>query len=95
MFGFGDDKQKPTGLRVFSLWDSAANAYMTPFYLPAAGLAIRQLQDAMQKPDTVLHSHPEHFTLYELGFFEPATGIHTLHQGPQSIVTLAELKDRA
>lgn len=78
-------------LKVFTLFDSAAAAYMAPFYLPTAGVAIRQLQEAKADPKSALSQHAQDFTLYELGTFDPATGIHTLHQAPVRVLALNEV----
>ena len=78
-------------MKIFSLYDSAASAYMTPFFLPTAGLAERQLREAAAKEGTALHTNPQDFKLYELGTFDPGSGVMTLHQSPVPGVVVSQL----
>lgn len=78
-------------MKCFSLFDSAASAYSPPFYLPTQGVAIRQLQEAKLKSDSPLSQHSQDFTLYELGEWEAASGLHKLHREPVRVIGLTEV----
>jgi hypothetical protein len=57
-------------LQVFSVYDSKAEAYLPPFYIPAIGAAIRHFSDSANDPQTAFHKHPEDYGLFHLGSFD-------------------------
>lgn len=56
--------------------DSAAGAFNRPFFVPAVGMALRSFEDEVrrQAPDNPMNAHPSDFELYQVGFYEEATG---------------------
>lgn len=58
-------------MKMFSVYDSKTEAYMRPFFADATGSAIRSFSDEVnsQNKDSLVASHPEDFTLFELGHF--------------------------
>lgn len=71
--------------RVFAVFDSAAQAYLAPFTLPAKGMAIRGFTDAVNNDQTEFSKHPEDYHLFEFGTFDDNTGIYDLHAAPQPL----------
>lgn len=61
-------------LRIYTIRDCKAEAYMAPFTFRNDGEAIRAFDDSIQKPGTPLHDHPEDFTLFKVGSFNLETG---------------------
>lgn len=61
-------------LRVFAVYDDKAGAYMTPFFMPSVGEAVRAFSDAVVNPESAFHRHADDFTLYELGEYDQALG---------------------
>lgn len=59
--------------RIFSIFDGKAKAYMTPFFLPEKGQAIRAFMDEVNS-DSVCGKHPEDFTLFCIGSFDSSSG---------------------
>jgi len=81
-------------LLVVAVRDSAAGAFMRPFYLSSPGQAIRSFQDEVNRAseeNTMFH-HPEDFELFELGTFDDGTGLFDLLAIPKSLCTAKQLK---
>lgn len=78
-------------MQIFSVYDSAANAFMSPFFIPAKGLAIRSFQEAVNKPGTPLNTHPADFTLFELGTFDEGKCIFNILMAPERVISANEL----
>lgn len=61
-------------LKIFSVRDSAADAFLQPFFAPTTGLAIRSFQDAVNDVSHQFNKHSLDYHLYLLGDFDDATG---------------------
>lgn len=74
-------------MKVCSVYDSKAEAYMRPFFAEATGQAIRSFSDEVNsaREDAVLSAHPEDFTLFELGTFDPLTGALLPYEAKKSL----------
>ena len=73
--------------KVFSMFDSGANAYLPPFYAMTADLAKRNLSRAAQLepvPDFALF--PDHFVLFELGTWDGETGVLSSFVAPVPVL---------
>lgn len=64
-------------LLCFSLFDSKASIYTTPFMMAHRGQAVRAMMDLVQDPNTVPGKHPADFSLMLLGSFDDQSGIFT------------------
>lgn len=62
-------------LRVYSVYDSKAEAYMQPFYFNSRGQAIRAFSDTCNDPKSQLFAHAGDFTLFEIAKYDDQTGI--------------------
>lgn len=60
--------------RVFTIHDQAANAFLPPFVVPSAGLALRIVANAVQTPDHDFNKYPSQYELFEIGAFDCVTG---------------------
>ncbi len=58
---------------VYTIYDSKAEAYMTPFFVDKDGQALRDFQDVVQNPETPFAKHPEDYTLFKIGTYDPNT----------------------
>lgn len=80
--------------KVYSVFDSKAEAYMRPMYFQTKGLAIRSFSEAVNdggKSD--ISKYPADFVLFELGDFDELSGTFLLHKCPISVgVALEFLK---
>lgn len=61
---------------VCAVRDSALDAFMRPFFVPARGLAIRSFSDEVNRvaEGNGLNSHPDDYELYCIGTFDEDTG---------------------
>ena len=61
--------------KCFSIFDSAAEAYLPPFVLPTEGMAIRVFTDCCNSEKHQFGVNPGDYTLFELGVFDDATAL--------------------
>lgn len=66
--------------KMFTIHDSAAGAYLAPFFLHAEGMAIRTFTDCVNDEKHAFSRHPKDYTLMCLGQFDDNTGEITTHQ---------------
>ena len=80
-------------LNIYSIYDSAAKAYMQPFFVQTNGIAIRLFTDNVNsKDDNQVSKHPQHFTLFKIGEFDDQKG--TIEpMTPEAVATGSELKE--
>ena len=61
-------------LYVFTIFDSAAGAYLRPFLLRSNGEAMRTFQNECMNADSPLSQHPEDYSLYRIGSYDDNKG---------------------
>lgn len=63
-------------LTIVAVKDRAADAFMRPFFVPTANMAIRSFMDEVNRDaaDNQMFAHPDDFDLYEIGVFDDSTG---------------------
>ena len=59
--------------KIFTVYDSKAELFMQPFFMPTTGQAIRSFEDTCNDSSTMFSKHPADFTLFEIGSFEDVT----------------------
>lgn len=61
---------------IAAIRDVKAGIFMQPFFVPAVGVAVRNVQDEVRRvaDDNMLNMHPEDFELWQLGTFDDETG---------------------
>jgi hypothetical protein len=59
---------------IYTIYDSKAEAYMSPWFVDKDGQALREFQDVVRNPDTPFHKHPEDYTLFKIGTYDEWTG---------------------
>lgn len=57
-----------------SVHDSCSGIYGDPFTTVNTASAIRGFSDAVNGSESDLTKHPEHFTLWHIGDYDPSTG---------------------
>lgn len=65
-------------MKLFTVWDAKAEAYLQPFFCPTKGQALRSFSAAVNKPDHDLHLYAEDYSLFEIGEWDDSTGIITM-----------------
>lgn len=78
--------------KVFSIYDSKAEAYLQPIFMANKGVAIRAIVETLKNDDHQFSKTPEDFTLFELGEYDDSTGMMEPHATPLSIAKANELK---
>lgn len=62
-------------LQVFAVFDSKGAAFGTPMFVPTKGMAIRSFSDVVADGKSNISRHPEDYGLFEIGSYEPNTGL--------------------
>lgn len=57
-------------LRMFSMYDEKAEAFIRPFFMPNVAMAQRVIIKAGSEMDHPFAQHPSDYILYELGTFD-------------------------
>jgi hypothetical protein len=81
-------------LQIFAVYDSKAEAYLSPFFMQSKGQAIRAFGNSASDASTDLGRHPEDFTLFHLGEYDDQNASFSLVSSPISIGLALELVDR-
>lgn len=79
-------------MKVFTVYDSKAEAFATPFFMQSTGQALRAWTDTCNDEQTQINRHPEDFTLFHLGDFDSFTGKFENLPTPQSLGIAVEFK---
>lgn len=66
-------------MKMFSIFDSKAQTYCTPFFSQTLGTALRDFAFAANDKTTNIGRYPSDFVLFELGEFCLNDGSVTLH----------------
>lgn len=76
-----------SSLRLFSVYDSAVQAFMNPFFADHKANAIRSFQKIVNEhsSDNMIAAHPDQFVLFELGEFNRTTGEFISHNPPLTL----------
>lgn len=57
-------------LKVYTVYDSKAEAYLQPFYCKSKGEALRSFTEVCNDKNSQIGKYPEDFTMFELGEFD-------------------------
>lgn len=82
-------------MKAYSIYDSKAEAYLTPVFMPNDGTAIRAMSDKLleNETDNNLWRHAEDYTLFRVGQWEEEEG-DILGHTPISVVTVIALRSQ-
>lgn len=61
-------------MRVFSVFDSKAGAYLQPFFSPTDATALRAFYKAVNEPGSMFGQNPGDYTLFEIGNWDEHGG---------------------
>lgn len=66
--------------KIFTVYDSKIEAYLTPFFMQHRGAAIRAFTDLVNDPKSNINKYPSDFTLFEMGEYDDSSAqITTSH----------------
>lgn len=77
--------------KIFSVYDSKAKTYNTPFLELNIGTAVRAFETAIKEGNTMFSKYPTDYTLFELGSFDDQKAKYELLATPISLVMAQEL----
>lgn len=60
--------------KVYSVLDTKAESFGTPFFMPNRAMAQRAFNDLAHDDKTLVNKHPSDFMLYEIGDYEDENG---------------------
>jgi hypothetical protein len=72
-------------LKVFSVYDVKAGAYIQPFFMPTTALALRLFADCVADPSHAFCKHPSDYVLFELGSYDDNRGVFLNSPAPISL----------
>lgn len=76
---------------IFTVFDSKAVAYMTPFFSISKGAAVRSFSDTLEDCNHPFAKHPEDYVLFQLGTYDDVSAIFDCYS-PVSIGVAIEFK---
>lgn len=79
-------------LKVFTMYDSKAEAYLQPFFMVNAGMAIRALTEVINDVNHTFCKHAADYTLFEIGTFDDSTSEITMHKAKINLGLALEMK---
>lgn len=71
--------------KIFSVFDSKAENFNTPVFMPTEGQALRSFDDMVKNKESEISKHPEDYTLFVLGEFDSDIGLVTPLNTPKSL----------
>lgn len=77
-------------MKVYSIKDVKVEAFMSPFFMPTDGAALRAFADEANSADSNLRKHPEDYVLYGLGDWDDQTGKLSPFDAPRSLGVASE-----
>lgn len=81
--------------KLFTVYDSAAKAYLPPFCLPEEGMALRTFKDCVNEPTHAFSKNPADYTLFNLGAYDDNTAEITTNKRTIKLANGLELQDPA
>lgn len=77
---------------MYSIYDKAAKAYNTPFFMHNKALAIRAFSDNVNsKEENNISKHPDQFSLFYLGEYDDSKAQFNINDQPELEATALEL----
>lgn len=77
---------------VYSVRDSKLGSFITPFFSPNRNVALRMFESACNDTSHQFNQYGDDFTLFEIGVFDPETGIIEPHQCAENLGLASQFK---
>lgn len=77
--------------KMFSVFDTKAACFGTPFFMPKEAMAIRAFTDLVNDPKSTVGMHPEDFVLHSVGEFDDELGI-VVSDKPVGLISASNVK---
>lgn len=82
-------------LRMYVVYDSKAEVYTHPAFLPTKAVAMRQFEEIVNDGKSEFARHPEDYSLFETGTFDDNAGMLAPTLAPVHICTALEVVRKA
>lgn len=80
-------------LKVFSVLDVKADAFLSPFFFSTTGQAVRAFKDLVNDHQSTLHRHPADYRLFHVGTFDDSNAFLTALEKPEPLGYASDYKD--
>jgi len=60
-------------MKIFTVYDEKAEAFLPPFFLPAIGMATRSFSECVNSKDHQFGKYPHDYTLFHVGEWDELT----------------------
>lgn len=74
-------------MKIFSVFDSKAGAYLAPFFASTTGVGERLFAHSATSIDSQFFRYGGDFTLFELGEFDPNSAAFEIYAAPSNLGT--------
>ena len=78
--------------RVFILKDDKSATYGMPITSPTRGMFIRELQEELSRGNAIFARHPQDFSIFEVGQYDPRTGELTMYESKTCLGLVQDLR---
>lgn len=72
-------------IKAYTVYDSATEAHMRPFFALTDGEAIRSFSDAVNDPQSAFSKHPADFTLFSIGEYDDNLATFSNNDAPRNL----------
>lgn len=79
-------------MKVLTVYDSKAEAYLPPFYMRTTAEAIRAFEATCNDTESNMSRYPEDYTLFEIGDWDDDKGNITMYETKKSLGLAIEYK---
>lgn len=79
---------------MYTVYDSAANAYLPPWACPSTAVAMRLIHVAVQNPEHDFHKFSTSYQLFHVGYFDNETGVIEGTAGLTNLGTVGSIAAR-
>jgi len=77
--------------KIYTVYDSKAEAYLQPFYYASQGNAIRAFMEAAKDEKSNISKYKEDFCLFEIGEYDDSNASIKMHEVKQNLGLASEL----
>jgi hypothetical protein len=74
-------------IALYCVFDTKLGEFNTPMAFQSRGVAIRSFMDEVKSGDSMLHKHPEDFSLYYVGTFDSGEGKFEFPDLPEWLIS--------
>lgn len=74
-------------LLIVTVFDQPAAAFLSPFFVPTRGVAIRSFRSAVLQEGHQFNAHASDYTLFAVGEFDEFSGQVTPYPAPEPLIT--------